>query len=53
MVRALVTPPGSVRFDQLAGHKVLALMVPLFTFKTLKGVTKTLLEVVNKVCVFT
>ncbi|XP_063864304.1 uncharacterized protein LOC135102731 [Scylla paramamosain] len=48
VVRALVTPPGSVRFDQLTGHKVLALMVPHFTLKTLKGFTKTLLEVVNK-----
>lgn len=48
VVRALITPPGSVRFDQLAGHKVLAEMMPHFTLKTLKGFTTTLLEMMNK-----
>ncbi|XP_045113019.1 uncharacterized protein LOC123505591 isoform X2 [Portunus trituberculatus] len=48
VVSVLVTPPGSVRFDQLTGHKVLAVMVPHFTLNTLKGFTKILLEEMNK-----
>lgn len=48
VVQALITQPGSVRFDQLGGHKVLAVMMPSFTLSTLKGFASILLEVLNK-----
>ena len=51
VVRVLVSPPCSVRFDQLTGHKVLAVMTSCFTLKTIMGFTEILLEVVNKVSV--
>lgn len=49
VVRALIVPPGSVRFDQLTGTKLLAQMKTHFTFTTIKGIAKTLIMIMKKV----
>lgn len=48
VVKALVIPPGSVRFDPLTGTKLLAQMKIHYTFNTIKGFAEILNKIMKK-----
>ncbi|XP_042208427.1 myb-binding protein 1A-like protein [Homarus americanus] len=48
VVKKLIVPPGSVRFDHLTGTKLLTQMKTNYTLTTIKGLAKILIKIIRR-----